>query len=294
MVKSRVGSFFKELMISWKESLKLLIDKRFWLVTIKASKETYTELLKRFWWLIGACIFIDLATRIGLSSCSNYFFESFFRRLLYLLYGIVGIVWFLLWCLLAFVVFLIVRSALEKKDTIYYLSHRRSYIRFVFVTATIWVLHFFSVNGIFLKNNMWWFFDSIDYLLFFTNFPGLSTIYFSPFLVIYTFFYLDSSKKIECFLKRLWSTCYLVFYTYPFCLIAWLIISALAFFIEFIVIKSTFISFGWLYFERHICIYHLLQVFADDVTKLLIPFFIAFLYMLYTKQVHENFDRYTA
>ncbi len=277
MIFTRIGSFFKEVGISWRESLKLLMDKRFWLVTLKASKETYTELFKGFWWLICVCIVVDVVTRM---------------HLLPIFSGALLVVWFLLWSLVACILFLMVRSSLDIKDCWYYASYWNSYCWFVFVTAAVWALRFYSMNSTIINKFLGWFFDGVDYLLFIRNFPGLSTVYFSPFLIVYTFFYLDSSKKIRYFLTRLWSACCAVFYTYPFCLIVWFIISLAAFLLEFIIINSIVSMLGWLYFEKHADSYHLLEIIADNATKLIIPFIFCLFYTLYTKQVHDHYDRY--
>ena len=109
MVKNWVSTSCKEVLSSWKESLLLLRDKRFWLVTLKASIETYSMLIKKFWWLLLICIIYDVYIR------SAHIPPLLNLRIPYGGY-VAEIIWFLLWSLVGFITFLIVRSSLQRKS----------------------------------------------------------------------------------------------------------------------------------------------------------------------------------
>jgi len=262
MIISKVGTFFNELLISWKESLGLLINKRFWLVTLKAVKETYSELFKRFWWLIllsTACDFLNGAHG-----------RPIFNNLLY---------WsgFFLWLLLVYLIFLCVRSSIDKKNYAYYGSYSRSFVWFLLLLGSYWGYGF-------LVSYDWLSSIKVGSLFFVLGaFRDLAKI-FSPFLAIYTFFYLDSPKRLLYFFKRFWSAFLLVFYTYPFCFVVWLLSILVSYCVLFVTNVLTHASIG----------FYASNVLAFFFVKLMFPLFVCLIYSLYTKQVHDHYDRYSA
>jgi hypothetical protein len=60
---SKKGLFFRELLQNWKELTLLLIDKKFWLITLKATIEAYKLLFRKFWWLIVLFIISSVLVR---------------------------------------------------------------------------------------------------------------------------------------------------------------------------------------------------------------------------------------
>ena len=299
MVRNNIFTSLKEVIHIWRESLRLLINKQFWLVTLKASKESYLLLFRKFWWLIGICIVVDVLVRTPFifqadsfeQSAPAYFdlFSSMPESVAPVVRFSIFALWFLLWTLIGFILFLIVRPSNYKKDSHYFLSQYRSYFYFVLVTLIGWFardlirLLLFKIDGegFFIWN------------IFFITSPlleiNLSTLYFSPLLIIYSFFYLDSKKNIVTLIKRFWSALTMIVYTYPFCFIVWfaifLLLAYVMVFTEFI-IRFTLGLFLPIFIE-------IPEVLADDVTKLFLPLFLCLINNLYTKQVHDHYDLYS-
>ena len=173
------------------------------------------------------------------------------------------------------------------------MSYWKLFFWFVFVTGCMWYLRFIIMENANVQHYFWWLLDTSDFLFFLRmySYSKISTLYFSPLLILYTFFYLDCTKTILCFLQRFWSAIVMIFYTYPFCFIVYIIIT-LSVLLMLSILNSIFFVIHGGVFASYPLICNAVCVIADDSSKLLLPFFICLFNNLYTKQVHDHYDRY--
>jgi hypothetical protein len=287
---SKKGLFFRELLQNWKELTLLLIDKKFWLITLKATIEAYKLLFRKFWWLI--VLFIISSVLVRNSTLFIYYVitpplsEAFRNQIL----GVIGIFYFILWSLLTFVTFLIIRPSLFKKEGPYFLQYSPYYIWFIIVTIFILIVE--NVSFVHRSWSTSWSISNyfVKYVLFLQNY-SMSLLYLSPLLCIYTFFYLDTKWNIISFVKRIWAAFLLFVYTCPFCIIAWVGIVLLVVYTQ--IVMRGFMSMSLEPLSVYIPTSGFSEVLADDISKLFLPFFFCLINNLYTKHVHDHYDLYT-
>lgn len=274
-------SFLLGIVKTWKESLKLLIDKRFWLVTFKATKETYRTLFRKFWWLIIFSITSLILVRNSSVFIQYSLDQSISVALKNQMMALIGLCYFFLWSLLEFIAFLIVRPSLFKKENSYFLHYWSSYVWFLLVSLSIHVIE--KISFVHKDWNMFWLLSNyiVKYILFLQNL-SLIALYMSPFLCIYTFFYLDSKKTMTEFFYCIKRTFKMFINTYPFLLIIWYTFFIITFLLFTLIIRLMGES-SFLY----------LHIIRDDCIVLFLPFFFCLINNLYTKQVHDHYDLYT-
>ncbi len=237
MAKTEVLSFRHKVASLWKESLLLLINKQFLLVTLKATKETYAMLLKKFWWL--------MIGYVTLNGISLFLIPNLIYNQLFLISS--G----MLWSLIFYMTLLIVRPSLYKKNYEYFSRYAFYYLLFCVIS-----------------------------LLFFR-----SNHYFSPFLVLFSFFYLDSNKKPWAIITSLTQAIKMVLYTLPFCLA-----SCLFFFLLTILCC---IAVGIAFYRASaINNFGLVVIVVHGLVKSIMPLFLCLMNNLYTKNIHDHYDLY--
>jgi hypothetical protein len=265
-------NFVKDLLASWRESLLLYKDTKFWLIVLKTIKETYSAFFKQFWWLIILYFITEfILGQIWLKpmEASGFLVGLSIAKLV-----ITSLVFFLL--------FLTLRASLDRKDKHYY-SHHLSYFPIFFITlllfwAVWYVLPLFIAGAPIIQGNY--------YYLILKSIVHFSTILFSPFLLFYVFFYFDSHLSTRYIFLRLGSAFKMLVYTYPFCLIQTLLIS---------LIVSLLLGIVHLVLTLIKSESSVVSVFESLVTYgplLVAPIFLGIFYPLYTKQVHNHYDRY--
>lgn len=116
MAKAEVLSFRHKVASLWKESLLLLVNKQFWLVTLKATKETYSMLLKKFWWLIIGYLMLN--------GIPLFLKPSLIHNKLFLIAS--G----MFWSFIVYMTLLIVRPSLYKKNYEYFSRYAFYYLLF--------------------------------------------------------------------------------------------------------------------------------------------------------------------
>ncbi|TET06551.1 hypothetical protein E3J79_01805 [Candidatus Dependentiae bacterium] len=263
------------LLQSWKESLLIFKPtnfKLFFLVTVKSIWETYKILFRYFWWLILVLLTVP-----------------FHRTALGLLIMYMGPLLF------TYIVVLIVRSSVSLKNWGYFGKYILSYYIIPFLVI---VLAFFSYYSRILFNRpsgltpfisfsqiiTFVFSVPIQYILSdLSRFNQVElSIFFqlliSPFVVLFTLFYLDSDKGFRSIMLSLIRSIKMIIFNYPAYFIMYSVIFLFLNLFWNILFKYLFVELAW-----NICFYS---------TIFLIPIPICIFTNLYIKQVHEQFSLY--
>lgn len=123
------------------------------------------------------------------------------------------IILILLWLILVFSLFLIVRPSIGKKDISYFLSKKKWFFYFMISIFALWVC--ILILG----------FHPSTFTIIRPDFPLL--LFFSPFFVVWVLFFLDSQPTLFNLGRCLVRSCKLIIYMVPFFLIVGLIPSML-------------------------------------------------------------------
>jgi len=244
-----------QLLQSWKESLLIFKPanfKLFLMVTIKSIVETYKILLKNFWWLLGLLFLLGYVRNF-----------AFFGRSLNFLQIIISVFFGVLFF---YVIILATRSSVELKGWSYfkkYLLVRFPYAIFLVGFSILfnqWMIEKFLFAPACLE---------LFLFPFMLNVIVISFLLFSPLVIFFTLFLLDSENDFNAIWRSFIRALKMVIATYPCCLIIYAI-----FYIGFLLV------------------FNISDVLGDYLFILFLPIPICFFTNLYIKQVHDKFDFY--
>lgn len=239
----------REIGVCWQESLKILMNKQFWLVTLKAAKETYTFLVTKLWWLMLLFAAFGWLMPFAYNLTHALFLGSYEEDLLIPWVLIKEIILIVLWLTLVFSLFLIVRPSLNKKDLHYFLSKKKWFLYFIIsifaLIIGILILSFYPATVSVVQSSF------------------LFLLFFSPFLILWVLFFLDSQPRLFNLGRCLVRSCKLIIYSLPFFLVVGLILNIMM----LLVFK--------------------IPAYAVSV---LLPFFFCIINNFYIKAVHDHYD----
>lgn len=285
---------FKEVGVYWKESLKIISTRQFWLITLNAARQTYAFLFKKLWLLLGIFVSLDFLVRIpepmpDFAKNSKEVVYSFDLLIKIVLLG----AWFLVWSLLVFCLFLIVRSSRDRKDLHYFLSKGKWFFYFVLSTFVFLGLRIFIMNNYLLPmvNGI----GNIIILIFSGFFLNSSlfwiSLFFSPLLVIYFLFYLDSPGTFLSLFKCAGRFCKLVFYMLPFFLVSGIV--------TFVTVTLVYLmSLGFIFVLDIFVLPHMrffdfaVHIIPLYFVILVLPLFFCLMSSFYSKAIHDHYDLY--
>lgn len=263
------------LLQSWKESLLIFKPanfKLFLLVTVRSIWETYKILFRYFWWLIAVLLTVP-----------------FHRTVLCLLILFLGSLLFV------YIVILTVRSSVSLKNWGYFKKYILSYYIIPFLIIVPVFFTYYS-HVLFNRPGGLTSFISlsqiitfvlpvpIQYILSETIRSGqleLSVFFqllISPFIVLFTLFYLDSDKGFRSIMLSFIRSVKMIIYNYPGYFIIYSIIFLFLHLFLSILFKYLFVEFAW-------------SVWFYSII-FLIPIPICIFTNFYIKQVHEQFSLY--
>jgi len=262
-----------QLLQFWKESLSIFKPvnfKLFLLVTLKTIIQTYKVLFKYFWWLFGLLIVLGLwAMSLEGTEQQALVMYLVLLRLMVALF-------------VPFIVLLIIRSSVSKKNVVYFMQHISFVIPIFSLSFLIpcfylmirwWAETYYNLH-IPLKILSILIFVPYPYLLA----PVIFQVWLSPLIILFGLFYLDTGK---IFYSLKWAIKMIV-YNYPVLFILYTVLLS----IVMILWKLFFMYLGSI--DPRL---EYILVFAS-VYVVLIPIFYSVVSNIYIKQVHDNFDLY--
>lgn len=274
---------------SWRDSLMLFKPqsfKLFGLVTLKAVVETYKTLFTNFWWLIVLYGGVDF----GLAYVNTYGDQqSLIAR--YAEWALLSAD--LLYVLLLFVLFLIIRPSVQPKNWAYVRSYWK---QFIFFTVLVFVMLILSGSPFGLEIGPD---DASVYLI--HEMLGLAQlsallaplIVVSPLFIVVSAFLLDSDGSVKESLLSMWRGLKFCLFNYPF-----LVLSLLFFYYIFYWVHITIFYVIGMFNMPVIAImgseYAVMPVFniITYISMLLWPLPLCFGINFYVKRLHEQFDTY--
>lgn len=259
---------------SWRDSLSLFMPqnaKLFSLVTLKSILNSYRIIFKDLWWLL----LLAWATGYGIK---NGWIGLIRGQLLQLF----------VWLIIIFIIYLIIRPSLPRKNWGYYGSKWPLFFYFVPLSLLALALPFIFLRlatevglwAITIQPLFYYLYLLIVWLpvgLAFIAAPEVLPIYSSPLLSFIFLFLFDSRGTPLDLLKSIWRALKMVMYNWPFCAIVY-----------------TVLLFGAYYLQ--IGIYKLLgtHTFLSSTLvgtlALVIP--LCLWTMFYTKRLHDQFNLY--
>lgn len=255
----------ESLLVFKPQNLKLLV-----LITLKSLVETYSILMRYFWWLIAGTLGFDLLC-VHISDLALYipYTRSF------------------IWAPLAFLVFLLIRPSVARKDYAYCWSYKKQFLYFVMsiLMLHLWFLLLWLVTVRSCSYHCCMFdqiMKIVSYISFFVSYGYADEfIYLSPLLIFGILFFLDSGRTWQEFIMSWVRALKMVFYNYPCCLIVFV-----AFCYFFIGIRRAVEIFFLLILPY----YYVPLSYA--IMMFLIPIPICFFTNLYIKKLHDQFKLY--
>ena len=270
----QIVTFLHKLANSWISDFQLVIPKNlklFLLVTLNAVKQTYAILVRKWWWLYGGLIAMNLVGIINIivTYDSPYLYVP--SNILMILQFIVLILQFIP----LFILFLTVRPSVSIKNYSYYGGYYKHY----FFSYAILMGLVFAQFIPFLRGSL---------LI-------SKTFILSPFVSFFMFFYLDSDGSIREVFLSIYRAFKMLFFHVPL-IIVMLVIFSYAFSGSIYVFNQNLHKL----FEAELSIkeesFHLIILLRDlaylVASYLLLPFIICFYNNFYIKKVHEQFNLY--
>lgn len=281
---------------SWRHVAKMLrptYGSLFLLVTLKAIKDMYITLLYTYWWLF---IFVVMITGLYAGSL-HYEWIAYWR---YTTRPLLDLIYYSIWLFFIFLVTLIARPSVKRKNYTYITYYKRHYIYFCF-----FVLLAIGVLGIMREICLaLWYCDYkiasyvFYWILWFLSvlFPASIMDFFNwlfiwPISIFFLLFLLDMHPSTYSFIRALKNACLMFLYTYP--------ISILLYY------GLVFLCISWLQLPNviwHSISYHIFLLMGEPllawfvhnfVLILLLPIAICFWVTLYFKYAHEQIALYS-
>lgn len=184
------------LMQTWRDSLLVIPQqfKLFFMVTAKASIDTYHILFTRLWWVV----LLDVLLFFTVSLVHDWVPKTVLVNFLYL---------FVSQYFLFFMLVLAIRPSVLKKDNAYFLSYWFYFLFLLLFMAALYLV----LTALFLFK--------LGFLkpIFMIQTPFVV----SPLVIFFTLFLLDSDGTVGQGIKSAARSIKMVWYNYPFCLISY-------------------------------------------------------------------------
>lgn len=261
---------------SWRDSLSLFLPKNaklFFLVTLKTIIESYKIILRDLWWLFALSFGLELIY-------SRYFPQNIIFCLAALLS----------WFITIFIMYLIIRPSMKRKEWEYYNDYWRYFFCFICFSVLAYIipyglLYFGSKIAIWTqKVHMLFYLILVPFLLIplllsFLVHPALLSIYASPLLAFVILFFLDTPGMVKDAFKSMARGFKMILYNYPFCFLIFLLFFAGSLLSQWIVLHF----FGPCSVAAHL---------ISPISNLLLPIPLSILTNFYTKRTHEQYGLY--
>lgn len=300
----------------WAESFKIFLPsnfKLFLLVTLNAVWQGTKAWFARWWWLAVLYIVINTASLSlyawGMSHAHDSVVSIAFLQKLDFFNKFLGYASFGLWVLIFWTLFLSIRPSVLKKTYSYYVSYSfHGILVLALYVALFFLVHY--LDAFYATANYYKIIGGsllspladtimmvalgyilIPFIPFGTYLGAGNSLIFAPFLILFVFSFLDSPCSISGFLRSLIRAFKLVVYVYPFLWIVTCIMTVLASvktYVELQVVTQLLSKANMFPLAR--------LALVDGISLLIGLFLVIVLYSIvsnvYTKQVHEHFERY--